>query len=80
MISTEQRRLWNSGQFLDWLRPGVHADLINGEVHMHSPVNLRHARLLNFMERLLAAHVEEHQLGELHREVVAVRFSSREVF
>ena len=47
---------------------------------MHSPVNLRHARVLNFMERLLGAFVEKHDLGELHRESVAVRLSSRDVF
>ncbi len=78
--ASEQQRLWTAVEFLDWLKPGVHADLLNGEIFMHSPVNLRHARLLNFVERLLAAHIEQQALGELHREVVAVRFSSREVF
>lgn len=47
---------------------------------MHSPVNLNHARLLNFMDRLLAGFIEAHELGELHREVVAVRLGSRNVF
>lgn len=47
---------------------------------MHSPVNLRHARLLNFLHVLSSMYVEAHQLGELHREVVAVRLSSRNVF
>ncbi len=78
--ASEQQRLWTAEEFLEWLKPGVHADLLNGEIFMHSPVNLKHARLLNFIERLLAAHIEEHDLGELHREVVAVRLTSRDVF
>lgn len=47
---------------------------------MHSPVNLRHARLLNFMDRLLGGYVEHEDLGELHRESVAIRLSVRETF
>jgi len=47
---------------------------------MHSPVNLHHADLLNFMDRLLGAYIEAHQLGKLYREVVAVRLGSRNVF
>jgi Uma2 family endonuclease len=74
------RRLMTSEEFLDWLRPGVFADLIDGEIVLHSPVNLRHARLVNFMERLLAAYLEHEDLGELHRETVAIRLSVREMF
>lgn len=74
------RQLWTAEEFLDWLQPGIHADLIDGEKFMHSPVNLRHARLLNFLDRLLAGYIERFQLGELYREVVAVRLSSRNVF
>ncbi|MBE2282343.1 MAG: Uma2 family endonuclease [Prosthecobacter sp.] len=73
-------RLWTSEAFLDWLEPGVHADLINGEIAMHSPVNLNHARLINFVDALLRAYIEEEDLGELHRETVAVRLSIRETF
>ncbi len=47
---------------------------------MHSPVNLRHARLINFVDGLLRAYIEEENLGELHRETVAVRLSLRETF
>ncbi|MFN0076768.1 MAG: Uma2 family endonuclease [Prosthecobacter sp.] len=66
--------------FLDWLEPGVHADLINGEITMHSPVSLNHARLINFLDCLLRNYIEEEDLGELHRETVAVRLSIRETF
>lgn len=80
MSETDQRELWTADDFLSWLQPGVHADLIDGEKFMHSPVNLRHADLLNFVDRLLAAFIEQRKLGKLYREVVAVKLSSRNVF
>ena len=67
--------------FLDWLEPGKHADLINGKILVHSPVNLRHARLLNFLDRFLALYLQASGVGgQLFREVVAVRLSARSVF
>lgn len=83
LVSTSdkvERKLWTDADFLDWLKPGVHADLIDGEKFMHSPVNFRHARLLNFLFSLMHLYVERKQLGEVHREVVAVRLSTRNVF
>ena len=74
------RRLLNSEEFLEWLQPGVFADLIDGKIVMHSPVNLRHARLVNFADRLIGSYVEHEDSGELHRESVAVRLSIRETF
>ena len=78
--SRKEPRLQTAEAFLGWLQPGVHADLIQGEVVMHSPVNLRHADLLNFVDYLLRAYIEAHKLGRLYREVVAVRLSPRLVF
>jgi Uma2 family endonuclease len=75
-----ERQLWTADDFLEWLQPGIHADLIDGEKFMHSPVNLRHANLLNFLDRLLALYIERKKLGRLYREVVAVRLSTRNVF
>lgn len=72
--------LLTSEEFLDWLQPGVFADLIDGEIVVHTPVNLRHARLVNFMDRLLGGYLDHEDLGELHRESVAVRLSTRETF
>jgi Uma2 family endonuclease len=72
--------LLTSEQFIEWLQPGVLADLIGGEICMHSPVHLRHARLINFVDRLLGQYVEERGSGELHRETVAVRLSVRDTF
>lgn len=75
-----ERRLLTAQDFLDWLQPGRHADLIDGEVFMHSPVSIRHANLLNFVDRLMGLYVDRHDLGVLYREVVAVRLSGRNVF
>ena len=75
-----RHELLTAEDFLDWLEPGVHADLIDGEKFMHSPVNIRHARLLNFVDHLLRSYLEHRKLGQLFREVVAVRLSSRNVF
>jgi Uma2 family endonuclease len=69
--------LWNAEEFLDWLEPGVRAELLNGKLLMHSPVSTRHARLVNFLDRLVAAYVEQKQLGEIHRETFTVRLDPR---
>ncbi len=74
------RELWTATEFLEWLAPGVHADLIDGERFMHSPVSLRHADLLNFVDGLLRFYIEAKDLGRLYREVVAVKLSARNVF
>ena len=75
-----ERELLTAKDFLEWLEPGRHADLIDGEIFMHSPVSIRHADLLNFVDRLLGAYIDRHELGTLYREVVAVRLSGRNVF
>ena len=72
--------LLTADDFLEWLEPGKSADLIDGEIELHSPVSIAHARLLNFVDRLLGSYVDRHKLGEVFREVVAVRLSSRNVF
>ena len=66
--------------FRDWLTPDRPADLLDGEIAVHAPVSLRHARLLPFVDSLLRIHVERFDLGMVFREVVAVRLSSRNVF
>ena len=72
--------LLTADEFLDWLKPEVHADLIDGKKTMHTPVSLRHADLVNFLHTLLTLFAEAKGIGEVHREVVAVRLSSRNVF
>ena len=71
---------WILGSLPATLEPGRHADLIDGEIAMHSPVSLRHAQLLNFVNHLVRSFVEERALGQLFREVVAVRLNSRNAF
>jgi Uma2 family endonuclease len=71
--------LWTADEFLGWLEPGIFADLIDGQIVMHSPVSLAHANLTNFLDRLLAAYIEHNQMGVVHREVIAVRLSQRSV-
>ena len=80
-VSTRtEYQLLSADEFLDWLEPGKHADLIDGEIEMHSPVSIRHARLTNFVDSLLRQYVERESLGELFREVVAVKLGPRNVF
>ncbi len=73
-------QLLTSSDFLDKLEPGSTADLIDGEVFMHSPVSIRHAQLLNFVDAVMRVYIDRHGLGTLFREVVAVKLSSRNVF
>lgn len=73
--------LWKDEDFLEWLEPGLFADLIDGEKFMHSPVSLKHARVLNFLDEFLRRWIRRSRFGgELFREVVAVRLSQRNVF
>lgn len=72
--------LLTSEEFLNWLKPGIHADLIGGFVFKRTPVSMPHAHLLNFLDRLLGVYIEEENLGQLFRETVAVRLSTRETF
>jgi Uma2 family endonuclease len=67
-------------QFLDWLEPGIHADLIAGQIFRRPPVPLRHANVVNFLCHLMGMYIEEFELGELHRETVAVRLGLRDTF
>ena len=53
-----ERVLLTAEDFLEWLDPEVSADLIDGEVFMHAPVSIRHAKLLNFLDRLLGTYVD----------------------
>ena len=73
--------LWTDREFMDWLSPGVHADLIDGERCRHARETLTHADLVNFLEYLLRRWMEHSGCGgRLYQEVVAVRLSQRNVF
>lgn len=77
---TSQRELLSAEEFLDWLQPGVFADLIDGEKYMHSPVHIKHATLVDFVRTLMRLHVESRDAGLVLGEVWAVRLGSRSVF
>ena len=79
-VSALERELLTAEDFLEWLEPGRCADLIAGEIAMHSPVSVRHADLLNFLDGILRLYVDRRRLGFLYREVVAVRLSARNTF
>jgi Uma2 family endonuclease len=52
-------------QFLDWLDEDTHAEWVNGEVVMHSPVSFPHQRVRGLLYRLVAGFVERGDLGEI---------------
>ena len=68
-------QILTADEFLAWLEPGTLADLIDGTIRMHSPVSLRHARLLSFVDRLVRSYVEE--LRSSRSSQTAKRQSSR---
>ena len=75
-----ERELLTAEDFLEWLDPERFADLIDGEIFVHSAVSIRHADLLNFLDGIMRGYIDRHGLGYLYREAVAVRLSSRNVF
>ena len=79
-VADLEREPLTAEDFLEWLEPGIRADMIDGAIRMHSPVSIPHANLLNFLDRLLGTYVDRYGLGTLFREVVAVRLSSRNAF
>jgi len=74
------RPLVSSEHFLDWLQPGIHADLIAGQIFTRSPVSYHHALYVNFLDRLMRNYIEEFDLGVLLRETSAIRLGPRDTF
>jgi Uma2 family endonuclease len=50
-------------EFLHWLDEDKHAEWVNGEVIMHSPVSYLHNTISGFLLRILGFYAEEHDLG-----------------
>jgi Uma2 family endonuclease len=63
-------------EFVDWCDSDTWAEWVDGKVIVISPVNLDHAYLFTFLLRLLAAFVEEHDLGTVLSEPFQVRFGT----
>ncbi len=66
-VSTEPvdtgRERMTFDEYCDWLDPETHAELVRGEVVMHSPVSLPHANASAFLLFLIQGHVSANGLG-----------------
>jgi hypothetical protein len=64
-------------EFVTWaFRERVNAEWIDGKVVVMSPVKIEHDRICTWMLRLLAALVEQDDLGSVHGPEFQVRFPS----
>lgn len=52
-------------EFLDWLTDDVHAEWVNGEVVMHSPVTRRHIQVHKLLLEVIDLFLQAKDLGEL---------------
>ena len=52
-------------EYLDWLDEDKHADWVDGEVVMHSPISFHHTRISRFLIGILLAFVDDGDLGEI---------------
>ncbi len=53
-------------QFLEWCDEDTHAEWVDGEVQMTSPVSSEHSDLTRFLTMLLGFFIEARNLGVLH--------------
>ncbi|HXG66626.1 MAG TPA: Uma2 family endonuclease [Blastocatellia bacterium] len=53
-------------EFLDWLDDNTHAEWVNGEVALMSPVSKPHQDIARFLLNLISYFVESHQLGAVY--------------
>lgn len=52
-------------EFMAWTDEDTHAEWVDGEIVLMSPVSRMHQRLLDFLNDLVKHHVRAHQLGEV---------------
>jgi len=52
-------------QFLEWLDDETHAEWVNGEVVLMSPINSLHDRLVGWLRAILQLFLDEHPIGQL---------------
>jgi Uma2 family endonuclease len=62
-------------EFLDWLDEDKHAEWVNGEVIVHSPVSRGHTSVGRFLLGILTHFVEENQAGELFYDPFQMKIS-----
>src|SRR5205085_107336 len=63
-------------EYLNWLDEDKHAEWVNGEVIMHSPVSRAHSNVDGFLTSILRTYIEENQLGEIHNEPFLMKISA----
>jgi Uma2 family endonuclease len=63
-------------EYLDWLDDDTHAEWVNGEVVMHSPVSLGHNDLSGFLLAAIKAFVQEHGGGYVGHEPFQMRIDA----
>jgi len=63
--------------FLELVQEDQKADLLDGVIHMASPENIDHNRLVCWLGKVLGLYVERRNLGELTINKVAYRLSPR---
>ncbi|MGE3270667.1 MAG: Uma2 family endonuclease, partial [Chloroflexota bacterium] len=64
-------------EYLNWDCEGVHAEWVDGEVVLMSPVRAIHQRILLFLARMLSSFCEQHELGEVILANMRMYLSSR---
>jgi len=64
-------------EFLAWTDEDTHAEWVDGEIVLMSPVNLHHQDVLKFLDRLISAFVEAHGLGWVYFAPVLMRLPTR---
>src|SRR5215213_9191555 len=64
-------------EFLAWTDEDTHAEWVDGEIVLMSPVNLQHQDLLSFLNDLVKRHVQAHQLGWVYFAPTLMRLPTR---
>jgi Uma2 family endonuclease len=62
-------------QFLEWLDDETHAEWVNGEIVLMSPINRLHQRLLNFLISLFELFLDARPLGEFSTDPFQMKVS-----
>ncbi len=64
-------------EFVEWCDDKTHAEWVDGEVIIMSPVNLRHAMLFGFLHPLIVAFAEQRDLGRVLTEPFQMRYGKQ---
>jgi Uma2 family endonuclease len=64
-------------EFLAWTDEDTHAEWVDGEIVLMSPVNIEHQRVLSFLHDLVKQFVLAHQLGEVFFAPFLMRLRTR---